>query len=131
MVWDSFTHGGRASLYFPVLEKSLFMVADKDIQLYKLLQYLSTVLGLIIFCLWFARLTGKQEASGERKTKPRTKSLIIMLILAAGAGLAHGLTYLRCDTFRSFVVQTVIGSMGSFAVLLSLYSLIWQVQQRK
>ena len=51
--WDSFTHiNGQAVLLFSILSQAVFTIGEETIFFYKLLQYLSTIFGGLIFVAW-------------------------------------------------------------------------------
>ncbi len=64
IVWDSFTHRyGEGVMLFPFLSTSV-SVLGKPVFLYKLLQHLSSVTGLLIIGFWLLRRPAKPGTSG-------------------------------------------------------------------
>ncbi|MBX9849921.1 MAG: DUF4184 family protein, partial [Rhodocyclaceae bacterium] len=56
LIWDSFTHSsGPAVMVFPALRMPLFTIDGYLVSLYKLLQHLSTMLGMLLIAMWVWR----------------------------------------------------------------------------
>lgn len=65
VAWDSFTHGETTvSQLFPVLDEALFQFRGRTVRLFALLQYLSSVAGLLALAYWGYNL---------RHAPPRTR----------------------------------------------------------
>ena len=135
VVWDSFTHRyGEGVLLFPFLSNSV-SVLGKPIFLYKLLQHLSSVLGLLLVGFWFSRRPTKlgfikPSTSGDA---PSRSGFWLALMFAASflAGVFYGSAWLEPQGVKGFVVQTVVGSVGCFVGILLAYSLVWHLYSRR
>jgi hypothetical protein len=56
IAWDSFTHAhGWIVERLPMLQAWLFRAGRSDIRMYKVLQHGSTVVGLLLLCIWYRR----------------------------------------------------------------------------
>ena len=132
IVWDSFTHiNGQAVLLFSVLSQPVFTVAGETIFLYKLLQYLSTVFGGLIFVAWFVWLMCQEQPADCVQSYSKHKSqywLLLMILCSCMIGLIYGWSWFPTQGFKSFVVQSVITSSSSFFILLLIFSVAWQIR---
>lgn len=126
IVWDSFTHAtGQSVMIFSFLRQPVFSVAGESIVLYKLLQYISTVLGGLLFTTWFCWRVWQEEPAHLPKISSSNGSqywLLLMVTASGVTGLIYGWLWSNGLGFKSFVVQTAIGSMTVFFVLLLLFS---------
>ena len=53
VVWDAFTHeGAQAVIAFPILQAHLFSVGSYPVYVFKLLQHMSTCIGLFLVLWW-------------------------------------------------------------------------------
>lgn len=88
VLWDSFTHGeGWGVRQFPALNTTI-VIGPYSGQLFHILQYLSSVIGLAIVVLWYARLPVPAEAHvGHDARRARAGPA---LLLVAGAALLIG-----------------------------------------
>ncbi|HAU5008708.1 DUF4184 family protein [Proteus mirabilis] len=87
IVWDSFTHEtGTAVRIFSILQTQLLqgMTDSQELAIYKLLQHLGSVLGLIYLCWKYVQYQRKQECDIQLKNRLKLFRLI-------GIGLISGL----------------------------------------
>ncbi|MCK5727956.1 MAG: DUF4184 family protein [Methylococcales bacterium] len=62
IIWDAFTHeSGIFVLYFTTLESTLFIVDGHEFKLYRLLQHLSSIVGLFIVVMWVKKWGESRE----------------------------------------------------------------------
>jgi membrane-bound metal-dependent hydrolase YbcI (DUF457 family) len=88
LLWDSFTHlGGWGVRHFPTLGRTVTLPGYTG-ELYHILQYLSSVVGLAIVALWYWQLRAPAAASAGQAT--RRASAGPALLLVAGAALLIG-----------------------------------------
>ena len=121
LFWDSFTHDyGLGVLLFPMLERA-FNLGGEQLPVYKLLQYLSTVLGFLICLIWLV------QSLKVRRVNDVHRHLWLMIMLAISIGLFYGATF--APLIRLMVVQTGIGAVSSFALLFFSYSLFWHIKR--
>ncbi len=136
VVWDSFTHRfGPAVQRLPLLQRELFRV-----QVYTLLQHLSTVFGVVCLLVAYARtlrrLAGGEAAVAEGSDGARylllamcfTVALLAAVVpaLAAGAagvGVPPGALY-------ALVIRTVIRATSAFSVLFVATAIGWSTWHR-
>jgi Domain of unknown function (DUF4184) len=134
LVWDSFTHAGHADTFLPWLSFAVLTVFGKTMTVLKLLQYISSVLGLWLFCGWFYRLTLRQKPSPLPMANPieiRINPLMLFASSSLTFGLGIGTTVLLYNgTFRYFLKQVAVAGIGMFFFLLIFYSCFWHWQSR-
>ena len=98
VVWDSFTHRWTpVADALPVLQTPLFKIGDQDIRVYKLLQHLSTVVGMAILLAWAWRI---------RHATPHSTRVSPSTIATAGAPLRT----------RLAAAGILLATSGAFAV---------------
>jgi len=123
LIWDSFTHKtGPAVLHFNFLTYPLFDFFDETIFTYKLLQYLSTIIGGFIFALWAFRKIVSTEISllMLNYLKKYILFFIFLIVISGFAGIIYGSSWLENSGFKAFVVKTVVGSVSVFSLLILL-----------
>lgn len=139
VAWDSFTHEyGWVVERWPALQASVLTLAGHGLKLYKLLQYSSSVLGLLLLAYFFFNWLHDQPVSEAGRVtrlpeqmRRRIVAAIVLSTIAAGLGLgmwsaAHSA---GLHALQVFVVQGVIGGMIGFAACMLLFSLAWRVAQ--
>jgi hypothetical protein len=136
IVWDSFTHdNGWAVERWPVLYRMVYHFPSYDIRVFKLLQYLSTVFGLLAVCYWFWNWFRKEPAQLSREDdyfqSPVKKGIIVILFSCAiGFGCSFGFwgaAYFKgFRAVQEFVIQTVVGCMIGATLLVFLYSVFFK-----
>ncbi len=112
----------------PILQLPVGNFAGEPLYVYKLLQYVSTVVGGIIVLGWL----GYRLWQGEARATPSTTTyspiyLASMLILSMLTGFIYGAGVFHQQGWRHAVVQTVVTSMSMFAGLLGVFSIIWYI----
>jgi hypothetical protein len=135
--WDSFTHEyGYVVERWPLLQSDVALYAGHELKVFKLLQYSSSIIGLLFLSTsliyWLRRAPAvkikKRGALPESVARVIAMCIIAFTILSGiGLGLWSALEESGSFSLRVFVVQTAIGGMLSFAVSILLYSLIMQV----
>jgi hypothetical protein len=141
IIWDSFTHEhGGAVERWQILYTSIFHLFGADIRLYKVLQHISTVVGLALLAYWIMKwfrhqLVPQIESKPYLATGTKVKILISLTVFAIVVGLAFGFwlstQFTGVLAFRVFVVQTVVGIMAAFVFAAFLYSLAFKWQKRQ
>lgn len=139
LAWDSLTHGGgRVVQLLPVLSTELF----SGFPVYRILQHLSTVVGLLVLLWWYVkRVKASRAADTSTETSvTRFRTALVGLILlvpaalAAGIGVSHELT-VNAELGAGIGVELGIESLlwiaitrGGAALLLAAtaYGLVWQ-----
>jgi hypothetical protein len=141
LVWDSFTHpDGWIVERFPVFETVVFRLAGSDFQIFKLLQYASSILGLAVLVWWIWKWYQKARplpGSGLFPISTLGKWMIISFMLGIATGLAGWSTWLRTPeidslySFKEFVAQIFVTGTSAFCVELIVFGLIWKGRVEK
>lgn len=133
VIWDSFTHEyGWAVEHIPLLQGNVGTIYGTTITLSLLLQYLSSLLGLLVL-LQAVRLWMRHNSLNDNpeftELPERLRSRIVFLIafLTLVAGLGVGCSFARyragVEAVLLFLVQGVIASLITATLCLVLYSL--------
>jgi hypothetical protein len=135
VVWDSFTHEhGWFVESWPALQASL--MASRKLQIFKLLQYGTSILGLLwlSYCFYSWLLNQRNDEPQQRRSLPervrrRIVAAIVLLTCAVAicAGLWSAVQATGLRVIRVFVVQSSIGAMIAFAGCILLYSLFMKL----
>jgi hypothetical protein len=139
IVWDSMTHfDGWVVVQIPILSMPIIETTEGTLKVYKILQYGSTLLGLVLLFYWYT--SWLKQASKQRIVLFHTltpllssqiKWLIIFIIVLSSAfiGMIYGfisvapLTHLRL--LYPFVVQSVVAGMSALFIELIIFSTLW------
>ena len=112
--WDSFTHEGRWGYrQIPRMNRIVFQAGDYQLELYKALQYGSTIVFLPLLaalCWWWLRYQVPREDSPQLLSNKHRHfwqvTLLVLPLLAAGSWST--LLYLFWSiSFREFAVEAV------------------------
>jgi hypothetical protein len=88
VAWDSFTHGRSVEIWGPRMATEVF-----GLPLFSLLQYLSTVLGLLGLVWWTARrlrALPPRPADGQRRLSPTMRTMTVLGIATCAVSGAVG-----------------------------------------
>ena len=120
IIWDAFTHDYGFGVALLGLERPVSFLS-RQLPLYKLLQYLSTVLGGLVVLTWAVfelRLRSINDIHPH---------LRLMFALATGIGLLYGASFL--PALHAAIVQVSIGTISSGILLLLIYSSLWHLRR--
>lgn len=133
VLWDSFTHSTGPAEWGAWLSISVFGV----IKLFRLLQYVSSAVGLAVVVWWAWRgLSGMEPAPVPERLRvsARTRRTVVA---ASCAGLVFGALFYPfiSEPNPKFGIAAVITKMGAgtvigLAVVLLCYAVVWQVRRR-
>ncbi|WP_394782152.1 DUF4184 family protein [Undibacterium sp.] len=147
IAWDSLTHRNSAVVnHVDFLRMVVFSSDGYDWYLYKLLQHISTAVGLLVLAWWIKGWLGRKPVSTAAavtaaaetndtnglELRPSTKVYITACIIAAGAascaaaGLSHPPTPLERWLF--FVV---VAGLSGFMLALLFYCVAWTLFARR
>ncbi|MEV6969512.1 DUF4184 family protein [Hamadaea sp. NPDC051192] len=126
--WDSFTHMRSVGIWGAWLAHPIL-----GLPLYKVLQYTSTVLGLLVLAGWAGwrlRRSVPRPTSGLR-LGPRTRVVTgLLLVLATGAGAALQLaTTPHVARLESHLFWAAIGGVTAAATAVTIYALVFRAAQ--
>jgi len=135
IIWDSFTHErGAAVRRIEVLSAPISVLGLYDGQVYHLLQYASSLLGLIVLMYWYRELAsaapGQVPAGGVSLTARRV--LLAMVVIAAGTiGSIQGYhSHLRFPTFYGLAYLLLTRSLAWFGLLYVLVGTLVALAER-
>jgi hypothetical protein len=121
IAWDAFTHWDTpVSQYFPGLDAVLFEVHGHTIHVFELLQYLSSVAGLLALAYWGYNLRNEPPAR-KRRHKSGFLTDRARLLAAFGVvgtpGLASLVTFIATagDSLGERVFELAINGMIAWA----------------
>lgn len=131
IVWDAFTHANTLVVrHAEVLRAPVILFAGTAIPLYKVLQHMSSVLGLL--------LLGASTVRWMRRTPPRfawpgltlrAKAIVHAAILAVGTGGAVAGAMTRpARTLEHVVFNGVVSGMAAMMLALLVYCACWQLR---
>lgn len=140
VIWDSFTHRtGWTVQHMPLLSTALLSTSYGTLYLFKVLQYLSSLLGTLL--LGYAYWQWAKEAREERDFQPlpfregtRRKIIVLWLLLTSAATLAYSLARNAPLAGIWQVYPLARDGVLAFGVagflLLLVYSVLWHVARR-
>ncbi|MBB2911143.1 hypothetical protein FHS43_002408 [Streptosporangium becharense] len=129
-VWDSFTHSYSSAMWgWPWLDTRVAGV----VSLFRLLQYVSTVAGLVIVVWWVLRGLSRMEARElpERLALPageRAAVLIATVVSVLLGAVAWPMAF-PAQTAAQLVTRVGAGVFVGCCALLFGYALIWQLRR--
>ena len=82
LLWDAFTHHGRLSRVWPVLEMEIMRIGGHEVVLFQLLQHASTLLGAAVLVWWVARKLRSVKPVHARAVPGRERIALLALLVA-------------------------------------------------
>jgi hypothetical protein len=139
ILWDSFTHDGSPMVRaIPMLQRQLFTIDGYTVHLYRLLQHVSTVIGVTLILAWLVRWYRRTPPGVEVAPMPgnlRLVAVCAILLGAAVSGIRGGLGEIDGPGIvmgiRSFAGGVVIAGFSTFAVLITAYAVAWHLGPRR
>jgi hypothetical protein len=83
LVWDSFTHADGWMVHRVSALSAPLVLGSYLEPVYHLLQYLSSVVGLFVLALWYARLPAPADDSGPGAARSASGPVLVLVIAAA------------------------------------------------
>lgn len=135
--WDSFTHpAGYMVARLPLLRESVWMLGNRSVRVYELLQHASTLFGLAVIAVAYAKWLKRVKVSAvpSALSSDRWRYALLFALAAASVILATLVTYemSRSGTVNGAiaVVRFVICATTIFAVALCSISLLLSRRDR-
>jgi len=130
--WDAFTHGGTFVVNnFPILRTRLDLVFGYTLPLYKVLQHLSSVLGLFALAActvrWMQR-TPPSITRAHRLNRRQKTSVIASLLIAGLVGAVVGLMTKPAFTLERIVFNGIVSGMASTTLAIVLFCTYWRIR---
>ncbi|MGP3960084.1 DUF4184 family protein [Nonomuraea sp. 3N208] len=133
VLWDSFTHSTGPAEWGPWLSVSIFGV----IRVFRLLQYTSSVIGLVAVVWWGWRALSRMVAApvpDRLRISPRTRRTV--MVAGAAGTVAGALLWPLVDEpdpafgLPSVITKTGAGTVIGLCLVLTCYAAVWQVRRR-
>jgi len=83
LLWDSFTHADGWMVHRVSAFSAPLVLGSYVEPVYHVLQYLSSVVGLFVLALWYARLPAAASASGAGAARSPAGPVLVLVIAAA------------------------------------------------
>jgi len=132
LVWDSFTHPGPVTHRIPILNLVVFNLEGLRVRVFRILQHLSTILGMGLMAWWLGRWYRETTGGSVRASLSAVHRWIAIaailgvtsaIALACGAATAVGAgPILR---FRSFLFGAALGGFCGLGLTLLGFSAWW------
>lgn len=121
LAWDSFTHPDGWMVKHIATLSAPVTIGSYTGQVCHVLQYLSSVFGLVVMALWYAHLPAP-PARAERRNAPRSTARPVLLLIIAAALLIG-----TVKATRFFIDSAPVhpGTVYKTAALLLTHSLTW------
>lgn len=132
LAWDSLTHhDGWVVLRLPFLGTELL----GGYPIYRLLQHLSSLAGLLVMFLWYLKRVGSTPvATQERRTRGGALRaalvglvLLVPALVAAGSGIAGGIAANGALTAGSLLWLGITRGGAALIIAMAAYAVVWQV----
>jgi hypothetical protein len=120
IVWDSFTHGGGWTVQRMAALSAPITVFGWDMVVYHLLQYLSSVFGLLVLAFWLRHMLKRvPEPAQPAPISPRTRWIVLLSICAAAfvIGGFHALKVWHPPSYYRLSYLLLTRVIAWFAVL--------------
>lgn len=133
IAWDSFTHQtGWTATRVAALSAPITLFGW-DTATSHLLQYVSSVFGLVMLAIWFRRLVARVPAAvAEAQSRPRARWLVLVMISFASLLIGVSRAYLAWHTGSYYHLGYLLltRTIGWFAVLYLAAGLVALVSRR-
>ncbi|MBI3650006.1 MAG: DUF4184 family protein [Acidobacteria bacterium] len=136
IVWDSFTHEhGWSVERWAILRQTVLRFSTHEVRLYKILQHLSSLIGLGVVGYWSMQWVQNQPPrkaavkgflSGAEKRRIILSLISLSLFYALLLGLYTSTYFRGFRAIQEFTVQIVVGFMTGMTMLVLLYSLYFK-----
>jgi hypothetical protein len=132
LLWDNFTHNGRWVVEHIAWFHRTTTVLGRSMQYYKLAQHVSTVVGLVLLCLWFLDWYRRQpEHDLPVYSLSAAAKFIIVTVMLAVAGLLGLARALTLPTPRPLSAVFVGNAVVAFVSITLLELLIFSLAIRQ
>ncbi|MCP4138899.1 MAG: DUF4184 family protein [Chloroflexi bacterium] len=135
ILWDSFTHPKTLLVQeFVFLRRIVFTIASYPVQIYKILQHGSTLVGGLLLIYWYIQWykNAPESSLPKRMTIPVSTKLILFIIMSFVAlisGILTGFTDIPSAEpsiyYPLFLGHTFIVGLSVFILELILFSVYW------
>jgi uncharacterized protein DUF4184 len=142
LAWDAFTHlDGAGVVAFPVLNQRIASFSGYNLYLHRLLQHVSTLVGVSLLATWIARWAHCPEPQGTGSSPPPMLTplgrVLVVVALLGGATVIAVLAAARLfpsemtlGTLQPFVGLVAERGLQSLACGTLLYAAAWHAGRR-
>lgn len=134
ILWDSFTHENHFMVrHLSVLQHAVDFDDEHRVSLFRILQYVCSVLGLVFIGWWYTTALRSSRLLNEKESTSYSKRIIIGLVIASlVAGLINAVVIPpEWRSMYSFISTVLVTAMPVFVVSYLLFG-YWQwLRQRK
>jgi Domain of unknown function (DUF4184) len=123
VAWDAFTHADTLLTgAFPALNEELFTFRGRSVRIYLILQYLSSIVGLLALAIWARNLRrssprGRDVAESQSCLSDRARiGASLMVFMASAVTALLGYASDPGSPFEYRVFRLLIGGMTGWAV---------------
>lgn len=131
VAWDAFTHGNTFIVKrCEILRTVLASVGGYKLYVYKVLQHLSSLIGLLALALWIFNWAGAVPATGQGTRAPglpfKFRAVVIAGILAVGmiCGLVNGVSRWT-GSVEHILMHAVVGTLVGAALSAGVFCIGW------
>jgi hypothetical protein len=134
IAWDSFTHANTVIVNSYQIFRTLVPLGGYQIPLFKILQQLSNLVGIIVIAgfltLWFKRTVPSGTSTGSLSTRQRLLAFAAVA-MAAMAGGAAGLSIRHQKSIEHGLFNFVVTGMAAAALAIMCLCFVWKVRARR
>jgi hypothetical protein len=133
IAWDAFTHGNTFVVNrVEMLRMVVGSIGGYELYVYKILQHLSSLLGLLAMTLWIVNWAKKTPATGEGAKAPHLpfKYRVIVLAGILGAALACALVNIASrwtESVERLLMHGAVGGLMGAALSAGVFCMCWHV----
>lgn len=123
IAWDAFTHANTVVVRHVALLRTPLALGGQAVPLYKLLQHLSSAVGLLVIAAYVMRWLARTPPCQPVQGRPGARHGLAVLLLVAGAGALGslaGLLYRPAASFERGLFNAVVTGMATATLALLL-----------
>lgn len=119
IIWDSFTHRNRWGVkHLALLEETLQLPLIGSIEIFRVLQYVSSVVGLLVVAIWYMSAERRFVQAYKLVIVRDNRSVLLGSLLALSAVMAVGkVLYQRGFSFSRFGMAGLTWGVAVFCVM--------------
>jgi hypothetical protein len=135
IAWDAFTHANTFMVdRLDFLRTVIVFIGGYKLYVYKILQHLSSLIGLAVLALWIFRWANAVPASGQvaqvehLPLKSRVTAIAGILVIALTCAVVNSATRWTAG-IEHMVMDAVVGGLVGTALSVSVFCIGWHVLQ--
>jgi len=133
IVWDSFTHENRWVVRnLPLLQQALAPVYDHPLPIYRVLQYVCSIVGLLIVAVWYGVALKQSGLSGTgHRWSKYTLAGLVASAMVIGAADVWRLSPQLSLSFYGTMSVLLSTAMAAFAALYLITGIVIEINSNK